>query len=418
MAAETPVVAARFLEERCDFCGACFERCPVVQWPPERARAEIRALVERGESAILTRCTGCMSCNTFCPQDARPHTLIMERWNARYRNKGIPKAARLVLPYQEANLYNTVMRRLPGDEKALVAAWRRNWLEPPAAETMVYAGCNALLQPFLLDSALFDGVPIFGATELCCGEPLYRMGCHDAAREVANHLREELGRMQCKRLVMPCLACYHVIKHVYHDVFDVSFDCEIVAIEDWLLERIESGELSVTPLNKTAVVHDSCWPKASGGHFFDGARRLLARIGVTPVEPAHTRAEALCCGMCAPAARFSLLDALRAARTRLKELEAAGADMAVDYCGGCNWLLYLANRLLFARNATPIYHLLELVQMAAGETPKHRTRERAGAVISAMAPKLLKGYLTPGRFHVEEIAGRPVLQDADIRSAK
>jgi len=398
----------RFDESACDFCGLCFHQCPVLALPLEEAQAEIRRLVHEGRSKVLARCTGCMACNSFCPHDANPHTLIVSRWEERYRRHGIPARGRVVLPYQKPNLYTLAIARLPADEKALVNKWERNWREPPGEHTMLYAGCNMLLQPFLLDSKILDGVPIFGSPSICCAEPLYRMGCWDAAKAAAAWVRDEFQRMRLEKVIVPCLAGFHMFKYVYPEVLDVDLDCEVVSVTDWLLERIEAGEIEVKPLGKQAVIHDSCWPKASGDHFFDGTRRLLARLGVTVVEPEHTREEALCCGMCAPAARFSLLDVLRASKARLVELEAAQADMAVDYCGGCNWLLSLAGTVSSAKLTKPLYHVLELVQMAAGETPKHRTDERARQVLKSIAGRVLAGYLSPRRFRIDEIEGRPV----------
>ncbi len=397
-----------FVRERCDFCGECFARCPVLEYPLDRAKAEFQVLVDTGDAPALARCTGCMACNTFCPTDANPHTLIVSRWDARYQQQGLPARAALVLPYQSNNLHAEAVARLPEDERALVHAWEANWRRPPESDTMLYAGCNMILQPFLLDSVLFRGVPIFGALDLCCGEPLYRMGCWDAERVVAERLRDEFARMGLKRLLVPCLAGYHLFRQVYPDVFDVRLDCEVVSLYKWLDDRIATGQIPVALLNKRAVIHDNCWPKASGDACFDGVRRLLERIGVEVVEPAHSRESALCCGMCAGAARHSLRDTLRSAHERLRELRDAGADFAVDYCGGCSWLFSLAGQLSFSLRDVPLYHLIELVQTAAGETPKHRTETRTRDVIRTMAGRLVRAYLTPGRFWIRDIAGRPV----------
>jgi len=111
-----------------------------------------------------------MACNSICPTDANPHTLILNRWHERYLERGLPARAKLVLPYQKRNLYTTAIKALPRDEKNLVAQWERNVQEPPS-DTMIYAGCNVLLQPFLMDSPLFREMPIFGSMNLCCGEP-------------------------------------------------------------------------------------------------------------------------------------------------------------------------------------------------------------------------------------------------------
>ncbi len=406
--------SSEFAVDRCDFCGDCLEKCPVMELPIERAKQEMHALVDGDASEVLTRCTGCMACNTLCPTDANPHALILSRWQERYLHEGIPARGALVLPYQKGNLIQRGLGRLPEDERALVEQWERNWRNPPKdCDTMVYAGCNLLLQPFLAQSRLFDGLTIFGAPELCCGEPLYRMGCRDEVRTVAKRLKREFEKMGLRRILLPCLAGYHLFKHVYPEVLGVPFDFEIVSMVDWMLERIDDGRLPVQPVNKTAVIHDSCWPKASGPHFFDRNRELLARCGVEVLEPEHTRAEALCCGMCACAARFSLLDALKTAHQRIHEFEATGADLSVNYCGGCNWLFHVAARFRAKKLKQPAYHLFEVVQMALGETPPHRTRRRAGQVAASLTLPLMAGYVNPGRFWIDDIEGDLVERESD-----
>jgi len=223
------------------------------------------------------------------------------------------------------------------------------------------------------------------------------MGCWEAAKAAAENVQRAFQRMRLKKVIVPCLAGYHLFRCVYPDVFGVALDVEVVSIEDWLLERINAGDIKVKPLNLSAALHDNCWPKASGEEMFGKVRRLLGAVGVTVIEPENTRENALCCGMCAGAARFRMRDILNTAQTRLRELEKTPADTAVNYCGGCNWLFSLINELSVPRFKKPQYHLLELVQMAAGESPPRRTRARARKVILQMALPLLQSYLRGGR---------------------
>ncbi len=397
-----------FVAERCDFCGRCFSECPVMQLLPAEAEVEIHALIESGASPVLDHCTGCMACNTICPQDANPHTLIMKAWGARYRKQGLPSAAQLVLPYQKRNLHVMGMQAMPKEERALVRQWEENWRNPPGCDTMIYAGCNMMLLPFMLDSSLYAEIPIFGGLELCCGEPLYRMGCWEAATAAARNVRDEFQRMGLKKIITPCLACYHLFNLVYPQVLGIPLDVEVVSMEEWLCERIVDGKLQLSPLNRTVVLHDNCWPKASGDALFDKVRELLARLGVAVVEAEHARENALCCGMCAAAARYRLRDIAATAKRLLDELEHAPAEWGVEYCGGCTWLLSLANQVFLSSYSKPRYHILELVQMAVGETPKHRTDKRMRSVLYAVAPKLLGRLACGDRFWLKEIAGNRI----------
>jgi Fe-S oxidoreductase len=393
-----------FLQERCDFCGRCFNECPALELPLEQAQNEIKNLVERGDSEILNRCVGCMACNSICPTDSNPHTLILNSWGKRYSKTGLPSRAKLVLPYQKPNLYSLMQERLPEDEQALTRVWEENYRNPPKAETMVYAGCNLILQPFLVGDRIFKGIPIFGSADLCCGEPLYRSGCWDAAKAAAAHVKREFSRLGFRRVITPCPAGWHLFSHVYPEVLDAPLDCEIVSLEQWILERIERGELTLSPLGKRAVIHDNCWPKASGSAMFDAMRRLLQKLGVEVIDPEHTRDRALCCGMCAGAARFKMQDILAVAKKRLAELDKVEADFIVDYCGGCNWLLALADVFSLRKIRKPLFHLLEVVRMATGEKVEQKVHKRAALIASTMKGPLAKSYLSRKREWITEIA--------------
>lgn len=396
--------APRFLEERCNGCGFCFRKCPVLEWPIEKAQAEFRALITNGWSEAVERCTGCMACNVFCPREANPHTRIVLAWQDRYRREGLPERARWVLPYQPSGLTAKSIESLPADERAIVAAWEKNARELSKVDTAIYAGCNMMLQPRRLASPLFAETPIFGSLELCCGEPLYRMGCWDAVHGAALRIKRTFERMRLKRVLMPCLAGYHLFRYVYPDVLGVPLDVEIVSLLDWLDERIQQGVLQLSPLGKRAALHDSCWPKASGRHFHERTRGLLAACGVEAVEPAHCRETALCCGMGAAAARFSLRDIAVTATQRLRELHKVGADFVVSDCAGCDWLFAMVDLIPNARPRIPFYHLFDIIRMAAGEKVNEEGAHRlARSMARHSAAPLASAYLKQGRFHLEPI---------------
>lgn len=396
-----------FIEERCDFCGLCFNKCPVLKLPIEQAQKEIKNLIETGYSKkVLNKCTSCMNCNNYCPNDCHPHTLILERWNERYLKNGLPIRAKLALPYHFPNIYTININKLSSGEKKLVDQWKQNWKDPKGAETVLYTGCNSLIQPYILDSQIFDDITLFGSPKLCCGEPLFRMGCLDAAGTVAEYLKKQFAEMGFKKMIVACLAGYHLFKFVHREKYNIKHDFEIISIIDWLWEQIESGELKLKPLNKTAVIHDNCWPKASGSHFFDRVRDILAAMEVEVIEPKHTRESALCCGIGAAAASYSLVYAFSSVRKRLNELNKTKADLILDYCGGCNWFLNVARSISLKRK--PIYHIVELVKLSIGETLKHKPHKTSRKILSSMLGRALLSYLTFKRFHIDKILDYPV----------
>ncbi|MHA1651691.1 MAG: (Fe-S)-binding protein [Candidatus Helarchaeota archaeon] len=394
-----------FHKETCDYCGLCFHKCPVLKLPLKTAQREIKKLVELGRSpTILNRCTSCMACNYYCPQNCNPYALILSSWYKRYLRNGLPYRARLALPYHFPNLYTITMKKLPKDEQLLINQWHQNWKNPQGHETMLYTGCNLLLQPFLLKSKIFENVPIFGSLELCCGEPLYRMGCLHAVKIVGLHLQQQFEQMGFKELIMPCLGGYHMFSEVYPKLYGIEFDFKVISLIDWLWNLLQKDKFDIIPIKKKAVLHDNCWAKASGKHFFNRVRELLATLDVTILEPEHTRENALCCGIGAAAANYSILYTFKNARTRLKELLKVKPDFAVNYCGGCNWYLNIAKKLISPH--LPLYHLIEVLQLGIGETPLHRTNNRAQTILSSTLPRGLPHSFRLDRFHIKKILNR------------
>ena len=74
--------------------------------PIEESKKEIQRLIEGKESKYaLSRCNTCFSCNIYCPQQANPYQLILERWNDLYKTRGAPPLYRFVCPTEEPNIW-------------------------------------------------------------------------------------------------------------------------------------------------------------------------------------------------------------------------------------------------------------------------------------------------------------------------
>jgi len=95
-----------FNEEFCDLCGQCFHLCPVLQLPLEESKKEIERLIKGKESKyVLSKCNTCFSCNLYCPQNANPYQLILERWNDKYKKRGAPPLYKFVCPTEVPNIW-------------------------------------------------------------------------------------------------------------------------------------------------------------------------------------------------------------------------------------------------------------------------------------------------------------------------
>ncbi len=391
-----------FLRERCTLCGKCFEECPVMHLSPGKAKLEIARLLG-GEMTtdVLQRCTSCHSCNIICPERANPMRLILDTWHEQYLKEGMPARALYFTPHNRPNFRTYALDRLPDDEKALLEKWD----DDSPCEEIMYPGCNVITAPYLTMSKIFDGIEIRGSLDLCCGEMYYRTGHFEELAMVAKKLTGHFKKMGVKKMLIPCTAGRNLFTNILPG-FGAKFDFEVVHLLPWLYEKILNGELRVTnPLNMTVTIHDSCHAKAFGDGYMDIPRRLLELLGAVVREQEYIRNTKLCCGIGGGFSHSSSYNPLRiilATNKSLKSSHGPKADAIAVYCAGCLQQM-TGGQLLNPLRNIPIYHIIELVQMAIGEKPERRVRRRAMTLLAGIIRKQSPKLLSTRRYRAPEL---------------
>ena len=388
-----PALEEFFCLERCDLCGDCLSKCPEFGDDIVDASGTIKRLIDGDYvKEVLERCSSCISCNIICPYECNPYGLILYRWHERSRKKGLPVRASLVMPLEPGNAWNRLMEGLTGGERRLLDSWadlERDELEGRA----LFAGCNLQVMPYLAESAIFEGLPIYGRPDLCCGEVYYRMGAFDKVHSIVSHLQKAYGELEIEEVVAYCQACYNVLKNILPKYFDASFSFHISYFGDLLAEKVLGGELPVAGRLKglKVTVQDPCHSKELGREFQERPRRVLEYMGCEVNEMKHSREMSLCCGLGHGAARSNPMDMAAGIIRRLREARATGADYLVVYCNSCDLLFSVGTQL--TPFIIPVYHLNELVAKALGEELPRRNLKRARSMTKELfikgAPKLL-----------------------------
>lgn len=412
-----------FREDLCDRCGICFERCPVLELPREEGGRQIEALI-RGEtdaSLVLRFCETCNACEFACPRQASPYGLILERYQEALRTQGLPHMARFIFPNEPENMWTNIRVLMGDDERALLRSWEEN-LERPRRE-MVLTGFYNNLVPFITQTSLLDELrdAIAGSDSMFgMGEDAYRVGFLEEA--------ERLGRLAVQKfeeLGVEKLYCFMVVEaSMFTDVlprrFGIEAGFEVELLDNWLLERLRSGKIELKKrLGMKVTVHDNCCGRYMDGMLQDTAREIAERAGCEVVEMRHARENALCCGWAATVPTLygpgssnplhTLLNLLQALYLRMQEAEATGADALVAPCPGCYVFLSLIKAL--TGSGMEIFLPLELVQMAAGETPAHRNEERAWDILAVTTNLLFRWAFSPRRFFPRPVdTGAPLPQ--------
>jgi len=388
--------------DACEECGTCLYRCQVMGLTPQQAREEILRL-RAGDKPhyINSRCASCFSCELFCPNDCNPYGLILYRWYQRYLEKGLPVRAQLAMPLEEINFNTMARQHHTPRERELVEEWERNADSPQVVTdcggTVLYAGCNAQIFPCLLDTPLLDGLTVIGAQELCCGELYFRLGLMDVVQRQVRRLEERFKRLGIRRMYVFCMAGFNNLTNVLPRHFGASFDFDIIYLGDWLLEKVDAGEIVFDmPWKGTASVQESCHAKVLGRRYQDVPRELMRRAGLEVREMAHSRELSVCCGAACGARSYNPLDMGIQSLRQWGEARESGAERLVAYCATCLLLLHMGRIIHPTR--MPLYHLMEVLMQAAGEESPHQlVASRARYIFTHIMAKGIPRMLSPKR---------------------
>jgi len=380
-----------FRDYLCDRCGDCFAACPYMELPQEEAKREIASLIESGTSRALDVCNTCHTCDMVCPNDADPYELVLERWWER-RQGGLPTTARLVTPSEPCNIWSSLKAVMEIEELALL----RSWSDFGPSEEICLTGFYTNVVPYILQAEVLAGLPkIVGSEALygCAGD-IYKTGRFDMVEQITRRLEHVFGKMGVKRVVCSMSAEGMVLSEILPRRFGADFDFEVVQLDDWLLGKLQSEEITLSKELKLKVtIHDNCLSKMQGGRLQEVNREIVRRTGCEIVEMEHHGERSMCCGFGAAASHFRVMDIMSSGYRRLKEIEATGADAAVIYCPACLFILSVIKEM--AGCTMPFYHPVELVEMAAGGRPAHRHEERAWDMMAVISNHLLKYALFP-----------------------
>jgi len=391
----------RFNAERCTLCGECFHQCPVMHLPIEVAKAEVTRLINGQETEyVLRKCTSCFACNLICPEGCNPTQAILDIWHDKSVREGLPIRAMYYFPDSALNFRTYVLERLPEDEEALV----RSWEDTSPCEEVFYPGCNVITVPYLTRTKLLDGMNIRGSLDLCCGETYYRTGQYEMVRRAAKRLESWQKQLGFKKMIIPCTAGRNMFTNVLPK-FGVKFDFEIQHMLPWLLQRIEGGEIEIVkPLNMTVTIQESCYSKFFGDGYMDVPRRLLEKAGAIVVEEELCRQKALCCGIgggFSYSSSYHPWDITLATIRSLRLAKKTRAQALAVYCAGCLQMLTVGQ--IVYPNRMPVYHILELLQIAVGENPERRHKGRARSMFKGVAINQFPKVISKKRFYTKDL---------------
>jgi Fe-S oxidoreductase len=329
-----------FDETRCDRCGDCFVRCLYVDYDKERAAFEIEELIAGRDAPILSACITCFACNEYCPTDARPFDLIMER----QEQFGSLKVPPPMIASQEATFVATTEARVPETEGQLLSA-------------CVFSNSD----PDLFQGRLFEGLPIVKGRHFFCYILFDHLGAPSVTERHAQKFVDNLAAAGAQEVILMHDDCYGMLVDRAPQM-GINVPFRPVHILEYLRDYVDAHADDITPLNLRVAYQRPCASRLSPGKE-EAVDAILERIGVERVQRQYDRENALCCSGALTVLQPEAAPALRA--RNLDDAQKVGAEAMCYLCPVC--------RLTMAQDVQARglgnYHIIELIRMALGELP-------------------------------------------------
>ncbi|MFA6451419.1 MAG: (Fe-S)-binding protein [bacterium] len=391
--------------EACEVCGRCLMECPVMGLSEAEAKKEMTAMREgRPGRRVLENCETCMACNLVCPNGANPMMLFQQRFYEEHQRAGLPEWSQYFQPHEPGNFRADMIAQHTPAEKKLLA----KWTDMSPCEEFAYAGCNICSAPYLTQAKFLQDLNIRGSVDYCCGEMYFRTGMLDQLRQTAARLNLYFEKLGASRMMVLCTAGYNIFTNVLPR-YGLETNMEITSYLPWLWQKLESGEIEVKkPLDMTVTIQESCHAKVIGPEYYELPRKIAEKLGCKVKEMRHSKECAYCCGIGGgfPAKKnYHPLAITRATLRAVYEADRAGSDAVMAYCAGC-FVSFSAGLAVYPTRK-PVFHVFEMVQMAAGETPKRFNTARGRQFLFGVMKKQMPKALSRKHFPAPDISVEP-----------
>ncbi len=220
--------------------------------------------------------------------------------------------------------------------------------------------CQKVIEAFitLLKKAKINFFTL-GEEEICCGDPLRRLGEESRFQEIVFRNAELFERYHVKKVITICPHCYNVFKNEYSKLgipLDVIHHTEFIS-------KILIGCIDhATPLkpDMKVTLHDSCY-LARYNNIIKEPRKILNYLKIRSVEMSRNKKRTFCCGGGGANYWYDVPEQIRISRLRLRQAVMAGADMIITECPFCLTMLGDAIKVEGFDNKIQVLDISELI---------------------------------------------------------
>jgi Fe-S oxidoreductase len=365
----------------CILCGRCTEACPAnvsgKGLNPREIIQGIKTGLVTGDfeaeiadnmipSKVLWQCTTCGACESLCPTGDEHLRKIIGLRRYRVAESDFPAEAGNIFRGMEKNYnpwnYGTHQRQ------ELISALEIPTYEP-GTDYLFFMGCFAgydqgyrpaveSLVKLLRAADVNYGVL---ETELCCGDPVRRLGNEMIYQLVGSENADAIKAAKPPKIVTACPHCMWTLRHDYRDF---GLDVEIIHHTQLLTALIDEGRLKLSVAgdgDKALVYHDPCYLGRYAGEF-RGPRQLVRDAGYKLFEPERTTTGSLCCGGGGGQAFLEESEGERINGLRALELAEAQASTAT----ACPYCRFMLGDAMADKGLAEEYKVIDVAEVLAG----------------------------------------------------
>jgi Fe-S oxidoreductase len=262
-----------FHEDRCDFCGDCLARCYYMDFNKESGARAFERLVKGENVEWLYDCVTCIACNEYCPRDARPFDLILQK---------IEEAGDFTDPELKAKMaarFAADGEPRPVEKKAKVMS------------TCVIAGN----MPWAIEGQLFDDVPLLKGRHYFCNVLFAHMGDESIMRDRLQTMVDNLAKSGAEEIIFIHDDCYAAVKGMAPE-YGIEVPFRPVHFFEYLRDYLTEHQDRIKNLNMKVAYQRPCASRYSPEkeYLLD---EIFELIGVERVARKYDGIDAICCGV-------------------------------------------------------------------------------------------------------------------------
>jgi len=354
---------------KCNLCGDCLVNCRYVNYDRDKAIAEIQLVMDGKDAEILSKCTTCIACSSYCPTGADPSNLIFKMQERIGTSPivvvGKPLCEEVVRAF-EGREDSKQLKPVGTDGPALsFGAFRFDDQQlmpgdPDKPALSLDAFRSDYFPEGTFDSQLFKGMTIVRGGQCASLVGYVHMGGASLVEKYGQRVLDNLAGVG-KDIVYIHNEGF-ILAHVKAKEYGFKVPFRYMHLFEYLRNYLKAHKKNITKLGKKVAYHANCATRLIP-EYDDYLDEVFELVGVERPTRKYERLNAVCCT--APLIYVNRELAVDIQKKNFEDAIACGADAIITSCPLCYRVLMRPS----LRFKLPSMFVTDLCRIALGEKP-------------------------------------------------